>query len=645
MNKDSSVSGKDFKKMMKNKKAMMKPKNAGATFARIMRYVLKHNKREAVLIVVFTVLQSLTSIVGLVLLQNLVDAGIMPVVEGKTASLTTFFMFLSIMTCSFLISAVSSYFSNRMVVVMYTGITARIRNDMFEHLQKLPVSYYDTHSHGEVMSRFTNDADTLRNLLSMALPQMISSALMIVGLFVAMLIMNPMLTLIIIVVLAAMLFVTSKIAVRSGRLFVKQQKTIGDVNGYVEEFIEGQKVVKVFCHEDKAKGGLDEINDYWAKTATAAHTNANILMPIIGNLAYLQYAVLSAAGGMFILSGLFGVTIGVLASFLPMSRQFTGPIGQVSQQFNAIMLGIAGAERIFELLDQEPETDKGYVTLVNAEIDGDGNITESEARTGKWAWKHPHGDGTLTYKELKGDVQFDGVTFGYEEGKTVLKNIDLYATAGQKIALVGSTGAGKTTITNLINRFYDVPDGKIRYDGINITKIKKDDLRRSLAMVLQDTHLFTGTVRENIRYGKLDATDEDVEDAARLANAYSFIMHLPDGFDTMLTADGANLSQGQRQLLAISRAAVAAPPVLILDEATSSIDTRTERLIELGMDKLMDGRTVFIIAHRLSTVRNADMILVLENGEIIERGNHNELLALRGRYYKLYAGMFEAQTD
>ena len=520
-----------------------------------------------------------------------------------------------------------------------------IRKDLFNHMQDLPIKFFDTHTHGELMSRYTNDVDTLRECISQSFVQLVSSAVTVIGTFSMMLYLSPILTALVILVLVVAFGVIRFLGSRSAKYFRAQQKCVGEVNGYVEEFIEGQKIVKVFCHEDKAKADFKTLNENLRHAATNANTYASILMPIMGNLSYINYAAVATVGSALIVAlpagSFFAITVGTLVSFLTYTRHFFQPITQISQQFNNILLALAGAERIFEIIDTPAEEDDGYVTLVNAKKLPDGSIAECSERTGIWAWKHPHHDGTLTYTEWKGDVRFHDVTFSYDGKKDVLKNVSLYAMPGQKIAFVGSTGAGKTTITNLINRFYDVDHGKITYDGINIKKIKKSELRRSMAMVLQDTHLFTGTVRDNIAYGRLDATDEEIVAAAKLANADSFITRLPDGYNTMITGDGANLSQGQRQLLAIARAAVADPPVLILDEATSSIDTRTERLIEKGMDKLMEGRTVFVIAHRLSTVRNSDAIMVLEHGEIIERGNHDDLIAQQGKYYQLYTGQFE----
>jgi ATP-binding cassette subfamily B protein len=546
---------------------------------------------------------------------------------------------ICIMGGVYLLGALATFLYNRLMLIISTKTLFKIRTDLFSHLQKLPVRYFDTHTHGEVMSLFTNDTDTLRDMFSQSFVQIFSSCITIVGVFCVMLFLSPLLTLVVVSMVIIMVLVTRALGKRSGSFFVKQQRSVAELNGYIEEMIEGQKVVKVFCHEEKAKSDFDALNENLFHDARGANSFAGMLMPLMNNLSFLNYAATAMVGGVFAV--FYGLDIGTLASFLQYTRSFSHPITQISTQFNAIMLALAGAERIFAVMDEAPETDEGYVTLVNAKKDESGNITECKDRSGTWAWKHPHHDHSLTFTKLSGAVHFDDVTFGYNSNKTVLHDIDLFAKPGQKIALVGSTGAGKTTITNLLNRFYDVPDGKIRYDGININKIKKSALRHSLSMVLQDTHLFTGTIAENIRYGKLNASDEEVIAAAKLANADTFISHLPNGYDTLLVSDGSNLSQGQRQLLAIARAAVANPPVLVLDEATSSIDTRTEALIEKGMNGLMQGRTVFVIAHRLSTVRNADSIVVLEQGRIIEQGNHDELMKLKGHYFELYTGMFE----
>lgn len=626
--------------MPKNMKAPAKPRNTFATLKRIFSYM--HGfKAYMIIAVIGIIFSSGAGIIGTNLLKPIIDNLDEGFLSGDWNK-SHFVMLVISLIIVYAVGALSTFVYMRLMLKVSTTTLMRIRNDLFCKMEKLPIRYFDKHTHGELMSLYTNDTDAIREMLSNSVAQFIGSAVTIIGVFASMLYFSWQLTILVI----AMLFVITKVigfvGSRSGKGFIAQQKAIGNVNGYIEEMIDGQKVVKVFCHEEKADEEFDRLNEELCKAATSANTFANILMPIMNNLSYLHYAVTAIAGGIMAVKGIGGITIGTVVTYLQLTRSFSMPITQVSQQFNSVLTALAGAERIFAVIDEKPEEDEGYVTLVNAEIAEDGTITESEKRTGRWAWKHPHkADGTVTYTEVRGNVEFDDVYFGYEPEKTVLNGISLYAKPGQKIAFVGSTGAGKTTITNLINRFYDVPDGKIRYDGININKIKKDDLRRSQSIVLQDTHLFTGTVMDNIRYGKLDATDEEIYAAAKLANADSFIRHLENGYETMLTADGANLSQGQRQLLAIARAAVADPPVLILDEATSSIDTRTESLIEKGMDSLMEGRTVFVIAHRLSTVRNSHAIMVLEHGKIIERGNHNELIAQKGKYYQLYTGMFE----
>jgi len=633
-----------------------KPNNAGKTLSRLLSYVVK-NKALLVLVALLVLISSGAGVAGTYLLTPIINE-IGAVVKNGTFDVTNIVKYLLIIGTIYICGAAAQYIYQRLMLNISQGTLNLLRKDLFEHLQGLPIKFFDTHTHGELMSRFTNDTDTIREAISQGLVQVISSLVTVIGIFVMMLYISPALTGLIIVMLFVMLRIIKFIGGKSASFFRKQQQNIGALNGYIEEFIEGQRVVKVFCRENKAKENFEIHNENFRKSATNAHTCASIIMPIMGNLSYFNFAATAALGAFiiirftnaelsgfssFLLGGAEGaLTLGSLAAFLQYTRQFSNPISQVSQQLNNILAALAGAERIFDIIDTKPEEDDGYVTLVNAKVDENGNITECEERTGVWAWRHPHSaDNSVTYTLLKGDVRFHDVTFSYDGKKTVLKNVSLYAKPGQKIAFVGSTGAGKTTITNLINRFYDIDEGKITYDGINIKKIKKDDLRRSLAMVLQDTHLFTGTVEENIRYGKLDATHEEIVNAAKIANADSFIKRLPDGYNTLLTGDGSNLSQGQRQLLAIARAAVANPPVLILDEATSSIDTRTEKLIEKGMDKLMENKTVFVIAHRLSTVRNSNAIMVLEDGQIIEKGDHDTLIQEKGKYYKLYTGQFE----
>lgn len=613
------------------------------TVGRLLGYIFRHHKTVMFIVLVCVMLSSVTAVAGSMFLETLIDDYIVPMTSQSSPDFAPLLRAVLIMGGIFLIGIISTAVHSQIMVVVSQGVLRDIRDEMFEKMQHLPIKYFDTNAHGDIMSRYTNDTDTLRQMISQSLIQTFSSLITLVTVFCAMISLSPILTLIAIVTVALIIFSTKNIAASSGKYFMKQQTSLGAVNGYIEEMIAGQKVVKVFCHEEHAKEDFDKLNGDLYENAFAANKYANILMPIMGNMSHLQYVILAISGGALAISGVGGLTLGAIVSFLQLSRSFTQPITQLSQQVSSIAMALAGAGRIFDLMDTEPEKDGGYVTLVNAKTDGDGNITETPERTGVWAWKHPHGDGSITYTKVEGAVTMDNVDFAYEEGKDVLHNITLYANPGEKVAFVGATGAGKTTITNLINRFYDIADGKIRYDGININKIKKDDLRRSLGIVLQDTNLFTGTVMENIRYGKLDATDEEVYAAARLANADDFIRRLPEGYNTMLTGNGANLSQGQRQLISIARAAVADPPVMILDEATSSIDTRTEALVQHGMDKLMHGRTVFVIAHRLSTVRNSDVIMVLEHGRIIERGNHEKLIGEHGKYYQLYTGGLELE--
>lgn len=618
--------------------AIAKPKNTGRVMKRILAYMWDY-KLQLLAVALTILVSSAAGVAGTYFLKPIINQHIVPFIGHKDPDLSGFISTMSMLGLIYIVGVAATYAYNRLMLNISTGTLYKIRVDLFRHMEELPIKYFDTHTHGELMSRYTNDTDALREMLSQGIPNLFSSFLTVAGVFAMMLVLSPVLTVLVVIMLALMLFAIKRIGSKSSMYFRKQQKEIGRVNGYIEEMIEGQKVVKVFSHEEAVISDFDRLNEELCKASTGAHTFANILMPIMGNLSYVNYALTAAAGAVLAING--RLDIGTIASFLQYTRSFSQPITQMSQQMNSILNALAGAERIFELIDEKPEAYEGTVELVKVRRDDKVGLEETESNTGLWAWKQPGPEGRASYTEVRGDVRFEDVTFGYEEDNAVLKGISLYAKPGQKIAFVGSTGAGKTTITNLINRFYDVPDGKIIYDGININRIKKSDLRRSLSMVLQDTHLFTGTVMENIRYGRLDATDEEVIRAAKLANAHSFIKHLPQGYATMLTSDGANLSQGQRQLLAIARAAVANPPVLILDEATSSIDTRTEALIEKGMDTLMEGRTVFVIAHRLSTVRNSNAIMVLENGKIIERGDHEDLIAARGKYYQLYTGMFE----
>ena len=615
-----------------------KIENPGKVFKRLMKYVAKNYGPHLVIVAILIFVSVLANVQGTMFIQRLIDDYIAPMLVADTPDYHPLALAILRVAGFYAIGVAASYIYNRIMINVTQGTLRNVRDDLFSHMETLPIKYFDTHAHGDIMSTYTNDTDTLRQMISQSMPQVFNSAITIVSVFISMLILSIPLTLVTLVMVAVMLMVTKKTAGLSGKYFLQQQQDLGKVNGFIEEMMNGQKVVKVFCHEDENIRQFNELNDNLYHSADRANYLVNIVGPVNAQLGNVSYVVCAIVGGVLALSGISGLTLGALASFLTFNKSFNMPINQVSQQFNSIVMAMAGAERIFKMMDEVPETDEGYVTLVNVREEN-GKLTESEARTGRWAWRHEHqADHSVDYEELKGDVVFDGVDFGYNDEKIVLHDVKLYAEPGQKIAFVGSTGAGKTTITNLINRFYDIQDGKIRYDGINVNKIKKADLRRSLGIVLQDTHLFTGTVMENIRYGKLDATDEEVIAAAKLANADGFIRLLPEGYDTVLTGDGANLSQGQRQLLAIARAAIADPPVLILDEATSSIDTRTERIVQDGMDKLMKGRTTFVIAHRLSTVKNSDCIMVLEQGRIIERGTHEQLLEEKGRYYQLYTG-------
>lgn len=617
-------------------------KSGLSSIKRIFKYITQNYKKEFIIVLICIVISSVASVAGSLFLQTLIDDYITPLLEIDNPVYTGLLKMIGVLAVVYVFGIISGYLYNRLLAVISQGVLKKIRDEMFNKMQELPIKYFDTHTHGDIMSRYTNDTDTLRQMISQSLAQAISSIISIIAILVSMIYLSPMLTLFVIIFTGVTIWVTQIVSKKSSKYFVEQQKSLGKVNGYVEEMLNGQKVVKVFTHEKKAKEEFKKINDELFEDMNTANMYSNIMMPIANNLGNLQYVLIAVIGTVISVQGIMLLTIGTIVSFLQLTKNITQPINQVMNQMSSIIMALAGAGRIFEMMDEEPEQDEGYVTLVNVRKEN-GKLVEVPEKTGIWAWKHPHHNGEIEYVEVKGNIELENVDFSYVEGKQILYDISVYAKQGQKIAFVGATGAGKTTITNLINRFYDIEDGKIRYDGININKIKKSDLRKSLGMVLQDTNLFTGTIKDNIKYGNEDATDEDVINAAKLANAHNFIERLPNGYDTMLTGNGSGLSQGQRQLIAIARAAIANPPVMILDEATSSIDTRTEKIVQDGMDKLMEGRTVFVIAHRLSTVRNSKAIMVMDHGKIIERGNHNDLIAQKGEYYQLYTGAFELE--